>query len=432
MSGFDWPRFLRRWSADVLASAAGKETPAPAQAAGWLGFPAATEDQITSAEARLHVTLPPSYKAFLRTSNGWLRPTRAIDRVLGVEQVDWFRKRHRNWVSAYTKPSRFWPREKTPDDEYFAYGAFAGDFRPEHLKETLQISDLGDAAVYLLNPQVIAKDGEWEAWLFANWLPGAHRYRSFEEMMQAEYHQFAGGDWRQPEGVIGELPDEYSGSPGSSKRRVKRRTRPRPRKILGKPYEQWTVDELLEMLRNPEFDIIHAEVIAGLALVGDPRAVDPLIGTLGAGGNLAIAAMHALKKLAPQRLPDLLLEILRRPDGGSLYAAAAILAELNDDRAVPLLAKVMRDTTPQAAPESEYVCKVIAPFGAPGYNALVEALTDPDPIVRRRAVEGLYYTNRPEAREAIEPLLMDSEQAVRESARLTLELLPPPRAARRP
>jgi hypothetical protein len=33
---------------------------------------------------------------------------------------------------------------------------------------------------------VVTPDGEWEAWFFANWLPGANRYRSFWEMLQTE------------------------------------------------------------------------------------------------------------------------------------------------------------------------------------------------------------------------------------------------------
>jgi hypothetical protein len=45
----------------------------------------------------------------------------------------------------------------------------------------------GDSAVYLLNPQVVSEDGEWDAWFFANWLPGATRYRSFAEMILKEY-----------------------------------------------------------------------------------------------------------------------------------------------------------------------------------------------------------------------------------------------------
>jgi hypothetical protein len=41
--------------------------------------------------------------------------------------------------------------------------------------------------VYLLNPSVVFEGGEWEAWVFASVFPGAIRYRSFWELMKAEY-----------------------------------------------------------------------------------------------------------------------------------------------------------------------------------------------------------------------------------------------------
>jgi hypothetical protein len=34
----------------------------------------------------------------------------------------------------------------------------------------------------LLNPQVVL-EGEWETWLFANWLPSAQRYKSFRDFI---------------------------------------------------------------------------------------------------------------------------------------------------------------------------------------------------------------------------------------------------------
>jgi hypothetical protein len=54
----------------------------------------------------------------------------------------------------------------------------------------LEVSDIGDSAILLLNPEVVTPDGEWEAWDFANWHPGAVRYRSFWDMMQALYDSF--------------------------------------------------------------------------------------------------------------------------------------------------------------------------------------------------------------------------------------------------
>ena len=55
------------------------------------------------------------------------------------------------------------------------------------MKTALEISDTGDAAILLLNPQVITTDGEWEAWFFSNWNPGARRYPSFWELMHRQY-----------------------------------------------------------------------------------------------------------------------------------------------------------------------------------------------------------------------------------------------------
>ncbi|MEX6690181.1 hypothetical protein QTN47_21910 [Danxiaibacter flavus] len=55
--------------------------------------------------------------------------------------------------------------------------------------KTLAISNWGDSAILLLNPEVKFGD-EWEAWMFANWRPGADRYKSFEELMKEEYSSY--------------------------------------------------------------------------------------------------------------------------------------------------------------------------------------------------------------------------------------------------
>lgn len=39
--------------------------------AGWLGEPGATDAEITVAEQRLGMRLPPSYRAFLKQTNGF-------------------------------------------------------------------------------------------------------------------------------------------------------------------------------------------------------------------------------------------------------------------------------------------------------------------------------------------------------------------------
>jgi hypothetical protein len=75
--------------------------------------------------------------------------------------------------------------------DYRVYGPDANQPEPfKYIDNVLEVSEVGDAAVYLLNPQIVTPEGEWEAWFFASWSPPVSRYPSFWEMMQAEYQKF--------------------------------------------------------------------------------------------------------------------------------------------------------------------------------------------------------------------------------------------------
>jgi hypothetical protein len=167
------------------------ELPPEGIASGWLGYPGASETAITAAEARLGARLPPSYRAFLTVSNGWPRLTHFIDRLWSTDEIEWFRVRNQQWIDAYADPEGYGgpPRSEAA---HLVYGAAQdpASFRTTYLQDCLEISDEGDSAILLLNPQVVTPQGEWEAWFFANWLPGARRYRSFRELMQGEYAGF--------------------------------------------------------------------------------------------------------------------------------------------------------------------------------------------------------------------------------------------------
>jgi len=280
---------------------------------------------------------------------------------------------------------------------------------------------VGDSAVYLLNPQVISADGEWEAWFFANWLPRAHRYRSFQEMMEAHFHQFAGIEWTRPVGIQGALPDEYIGSPGSPKRRLKKRKKPREPKLFGKPLKAWPVEELLAMLERGDYDIIHGEVIDALGKLDDPRAVEALLG-MAREGN--VQAMYAVKRSAPEKLREPLLEVLRRKEIVTFIGVAPLLAELQVPQAVPVLVEVMRDISTSNLHLGECASSHLAAFKE-GFDVLVELTRDRDPTIRRRAVVGLMSTNRAKARDALNELLDDPDPSVREVVTLAMGVLPP-------
>src|SRR3954466_12704062 len=91
MSEFDWREFLQRWNDAVLA-----DEPATS-----LFFPPATQEQIAETERRLKIDLPQSYKSFLCISNGWRRPSPAIERLWPVDELQWFRRDNREWIAGY-------------------------------------------------------------------------------------------------------------------------------------------------------------------------------------------------------------------------------------------------------------------------------------------------------------------------------------------
>jgi hypothetical protein len=155
-----------------------QRVPADVRPSGWLGFDGATESQILAAETRLGRRLPPSYRDFLATSNGWRNVGAFIDRVWSTDAIEWFKARNQEWIDAYTGPPGAGPLIEAGDG---VYGAEQDpvSFNTGHLETALEISDTGDSAILLLNPMVVTPEGEWEAWFFANWLPGTTRYRSF-------------------------------------------------------------------------------------------------------------------------------------------------------------------------------------------------------------------------------------------------------------
>lgn len=187
MNESQWSTFLGEYNRELLSYEEIVETlPSQLIKAGWLGYSGASETELTAAEQRLEARLPPSYRAFLRVSDGWRFPSVSIFELLPAAKATWFREQNQDWIDAYVRPAAELPR--ISDEDYFVYGAQQDcvNIRTEYLQTALQVSEVGDSAVVLLNPKVVTPEGEWEAWFFANWLAGAVRYRSFAEWLTAE------------------------------------------------------------------------------------------------------------------------------------------------------------------------------------------------------------------------------------------------------
>lgn len=192
MARFAWLPFLKRFSREVIKDEQLRAwLPADAIASSWLGFAGATEDEIETLERRLGTTLPKSYRKFLQTSNGWRTAGVFVYDLLPTAKVAWFREGYQDLIDAWVEGAGSTPIGEPPpvsDEDYFVYGPEQDccKFRMEYLRASLAISSEGDSAFYLLNPSVVTPGGEWEAWFFSPWNPGAVRYRSFWDMMHAE------------------------------------------------------------------------------------------------------------------------------------------------------------------------------------------------------------------------------------------------------
>ncbi len=202
---YNWQPFLEQYSRDLIASGQpvdGQEWPDNILASGWLGYAGATEDQIVALESRLGTALPPSYRQFLAVTNGWRETSPFIYKLWSTEEVTWFRVRNKEWIDIWNSMDN--------DDDYDP------DHEHREMKTALEISDVGDSAILLLNPQVISAEGEWEAWFFSNWGPGADRYGSFWDLMHAQYEIMIGLNKKEQKRLsanfdLSQLPAKLSG-----------------------------------------------------------------------------------------------------------------------------------------------------------------------------------------------------------------------------
>ena len=172
----NWPAFLGQLYDAAVADDDGNVEP--------LALSGASPQAIAALEQRLGSTLPPSYKSFLLTSDGFAELGALWGPLLPAADVNWFRNVEADWIRIWTETST------DPDlsvEEHLVYGEEQDSvvFRRAYLQATLQIGDDSDGAVFLLNPEVQTADGEWEAWIFANWFPGAHRYPTFGDLMES-------------------------------------------------------------------------------------------------------------------------------------------------------------------------------------------------------------------------------------------------------
>jgi hypothetical protein len=284
--------------------------------------PGASDEELAAAEERLGVSLPPDFRACLHAANGFGPVDDHVRRVRGADELRWLRDEDPELV-------RIWS-EASGDDS---------------LARTLVVSDEEDGARVLLNPTVISDDGEWEAWFFAHWVPGAEEFGSFRELVEERHRRFV------------DLQKAERGEPT-----------PRVAPTLG----------------------VDAEDLEGLiATLNRPRPED------------RIAALDALANLRESAAAPAVIEVLRDPrqDDYVRETAARTLGQLRNERSVAALLEIVREET--AIGLKHAARQGLLMLGGLARPALAAALNDSDPHVRAEACQVLCY-DRAAAAEAIE------------------------------
>ncbi|MFJ8210569.1 SMI1/KNR4 family protein [Streptomyces sp. NPDC096033] len=178
---FDWRPFLLRWSREWADSLPDDETRSEGDEAArrdrWLGFPAASEGRIAAMEERLGRRMPPSYREFLKVSDGWRHAGGFIWLLAGTADARW----HDN---ASGLADVF--------EEYLDDDAEPAERRDADIwRRGLQLDVESDATYVLLDPEDVGEDGEWAVYTWASWRgEGPERHADFAEFMQGTYREF--------------------------------------------------------------------------------------------------------------------------------------------------------------------------------------------------------------------------------------------------
>ncbi|MBL8155592.1 MAG: HEAT repeat domain-containing protein [Anaerolineae bacterium] len=170
---------------------------------------------------------------------------------------------------------------------------------------------------------------------------------------------------------------------------------------------------------------VRSKAALGLGQLGDPQAIEALIGTLCHDPELNVQedATWALVRIGAAAVEPL-IHALSDPSAAARHNAAHTLGKIGDGRAVDGLIGALRDGDAPVRLKAAYALGQIGDGRAA--QGLVDLLADPDLNVRWMAVEVL---ERLKAVEAVLPALGHAEADVREQAAAILGLIGDRRAA---
>lgn len=187
-TAFDWRSFLLKWSQEWADSLPDGETRSKddetARQARWLGLPPASEERIAAMEERLGRRMPPSYREFLKVSDGWRHAGGFVWLLAGTEEARW----HNNESGLADMYEEYLDEDSGPEER-----REAGVWR-----RGLQLDVESDITHVLLDPEDVDEHGEWAVYTWASWQaapPERHaNFLAFMREMHQEFHRLRAHD----------------------------------------------------------------------------------------------------------------------------------------------------------------------------------------------------------------------------------------------
>ncbi|WEV28962.1 SMI1/KNR4 family protein [Streptomyces sp. 71268] len=187
-TNFDWRPFLLRWSEEWADSLTDDDVrnadDLAARRARWLGLPPATEEQIVALEQRLGRRLPPSYREFLKVTDGWRHAGGFVWLLAGTVDAHW----HENESELAEIFAEGLDEDADHDQRY----------EVDIWHRGLQLDVESDVVYVLMDPEEVDEDGEWTVYTWASWRgdpPQPHgNFWDFMQDMYREFHSLRSGD----------------------------------------------------------------------------------------------------------------------------------------------------------------------------------------------------------------------------------------------
>ncbi len=128
----------------------------------WIGYEAATTEQIQAAEKRLKIKLPKDYVEFLEITNGFSSPNQIEPSFMKIEEIDYLKNVDPFLLEVWV-------------ESVWDIG--------EQLERSIIVGGKEEEQYFLLIPPK-EENGKWKYWTFASWIPGEQEHSDLKSYFQ--------------------------------------------------------------------------------------------------------------------------------------------------------------------------------------------------------------------------------------------------------